>query len=413
VWSVFAKRKRLSNWRAAFIVAAAFAAAGAIWVLATDVLLYQFTRDLVLIARVETAKGWVFVLLATALVYLVTLRCTSELSRAHAGVNAIIGSIADGVLLLGPDRRVWRANAAAERMLGTALVGMDAAEFSRRFRVCYPNGARVPPDQFISQRVVDEGGPLHYKAVLHPPHAPELIASCTAAAVRVFADEEPGMVVSVMHDITESEQLSRLRDQFFATAAHALKTPVAVIKCNAELLASGNAEQAARSAAAIDLQCDRIDLLVQNLLVLARIRSQTLRLHQEETTLAPLLQRVVAAAGNGTGQDVRCELEATPRVYADQERMMLLMRNLLDETLQTSVPGKPILVTLGLEGSWAVVGFRHCSTLVAERPTGYDELGINELVVATILSAHGGELARDADGPDAATWVRLPAIEAQ
>ena len=72
---------------------------------------------------------------------------------------AVVDSIGDGILLLGRDRHVAYANPAAALMLNcdsaAELIGMSAQVFSRRFRVSYPTGALVPPEQFASQRVFD------------------------------------------------------------------------------------------------------------------------------------------------------------------------------------------------------------------------------------------------------------------
>jgi signal transduction histidine kinase len=126
------------------------------------------------------------------------------------------------------------------------LRGMGAGEFSRRFRVSYLDGRLVPPDQFVSQRVFDEAGPIRYKAVLNPPGEREIIIACTAAGVRSEIGEPPALVVSVMHDITATHHLERLRDELFTAAAHALKTPVTVIKSASQVLSSGAITSAPR-----------------------------------------------------------------------------------------------------------------------------------------------------------------------
>lgn len=415
---IFAKEKHQSARRIAFAIAGIFAATGAAWVLLTDVLLYDVTRDPVLVARIETAKGWTFVVLATALLYLVTFRSVTRLARLQLGITAVVESIADGVLLLGPDRTIRRANPAAMQMLGTEdLAGMDAEQFSRRFRVSYPDGSIVPPREFVSQRVFDEGGSLHYKALLYPENGSERIVSVTAAAVRMYADDQPNMAVSVMHDITESERLNALRDQFFAAAAHALKTPVAVTKANVELLLTGGTPHT-REAVAIRRQCDRMDLLVQNLFVVGRIRSDSLKLYPQEVDLASLVEQVTTSVAAGSTEhrvDIEFSVRSQLRVHADQERISLVVRNLLDEAMQLSVPSEPITVLLAEDGRDAEVGIRHYS---GERPGeteslcgDYDELGINRLVTSTIIAAHGGDLRRDADRVEATAWIRLPMIE--
>lgn len=417
MWSVFTKGKHPFARRIALVVTGVFAVSGAAWVVITDVLLYELTRDPVLVARIETAKGWTFVVLATALVYWVTYRCTMSLARAQAGLTAVIESIAEGVLLLGPDRTIRRVNPAAARILGCQdLVGLDAREFSRRFRLSYLNGCRVPPDEFISQRVFDEGGPLHYNAVLHSRDGREIVISATAAAVRVYADETPELVVSVFRDITEAEQLSRLRDQFFAHAAHALKTPIAVIKANAQALQGGKQAEADKAAFAIRQQCDRIDLLVQNLFVLARIRSNTLQLYPHEMELAPLVEQVTASTfACWPDHPVRQELESLLRVHADEERIALMLRNVLDEAVRSSPPERAITVRLAQQGRDAAIRIRHGRNSsdghAAPAACGYDELGINRLVTSTIIHAHGGDLRQDAAGAETMVRISLPAIE--
>ena len=81
-------------------------------------LLYSVTHDRALIARIETAKGWAFIGLASLLLYAVTFRSAARLDRVRRLTAAVVESIADGVLLLGHDRSIAYANPAAVRMLG-------------------------------------------------------------------------------------------------------------------------------------------------------------------------------------------------------------------------------------------------------------------------------------------------------
>ena len=163
----------MSERRAALGIAVAFAAAGVAWVLLTDILLYSLTTNPVLIGRFETAKGWLFVLFSAVVIYVVAHRSAARMVRAraamvggrrqHRGRHPAAGP--------RPARRVResrrRAHVEVRRRARAGGHG-SAPVFSRRFRVSYPNGALVPPDQFASQRVFDEGGPLKYKALALP-----------------------------------------------------------------------------------------------------------------------------------------------------------------------------------------------------------------------------------------------------
>jgi len=319
--------------RVALIVLAVFLMAGAAWILLTDLVLYWVVSDRAVIARLETAKGWMFVALAAGIVYWVTLRSARQLTKTNRTLAAVVKSIGDGVLILGPNRTIAYANPASVEMLNSTaddLRGMGAEEFSRRFRVSYPDGRLVPPGQFVSQRVFDQPGPIRYKAVLTPPDKPELVISCTAACVRMEIEKAPELVVSVLTDITAAEHLESLRDGLFSAAAHAMKTPVAVIKGASQLISSGVPPALRGSALMIERQCARIDRLVDNLLVLSRIRSGTLQVYPAELELDGLIEEAVAEMTRlSFGHDIRVRIESRPCVRGDRERLRLVVRNAL------------------------------------------------------------------------------------
>jgi signal transduction histidine kinase len=397
-------------------VAVIFAVAGLAWVLISDVVLYKWVHAPMLLARLETAKGWAFIALGAALMYVVTFWSATRLLRAQALTGAIVESIGDGVLLLGPERTIAYANPAAVEMLGTRradLLGMTAPEFSRRFRVSYDSGALVPPDQYVSQRAFDQGGTLHYTAVLNPPGRPEVVISSTAASVRTPEGQGPAQVVSVMHDITASAHLEKLRNQFFAAAAHSLKSPVTVIKANVQVLTERFDADLSRPMAAIERQCDRIDRLVQNLLILARASSRSLQLHQQDVELRPLVQEVVREAeAAGIRHPVSLEMTGTARVYADPERLTMAMRNLVDVAARSAVSGSPLVVTVEHPASDAQIGVRYHPLPPAERSRElygeYDDVGIGQCVATMVAEAHGGSLVETNADPETTLWIRLP-----
>jgi NtrC-family two-component system sensor histidine kinase KinB len=410
---------RRAEQRFALTVVLALLAGGFAWVLLTDLLLYALARDAVVVARFETAKGWLFVVGAALLIYPVLRRSAARLTRAQATLAAVVDSIADGVLLLGRDRTIVHANPAALRILRCDelkdLVGVGADEFSRRFKVSHPDGSVVPPAQYVSQRVFDEGGPLKYKAVLHPPGGRDVIVSVTAAPVRRTAGERAERVVSVMHDITETERLEDLRAEFFAAAAHALKTPLTIVKASAQLVSDGATPRVARSVGAIERQCHRMERLVDNLLAVARARSGTLRLYPTTVDLGGLVEEVAREMSRASRKhEVRAEVTATPSVHADQERLAMVLRNMIDVADRSSEDGTPIVVRLTQDGHDAAVGVcyqvQHPEEGSSDVGNEYDDLGISRYVTATIVEAHGGALRDERVGSEVTSWFRLPAL---
>lgn len=402
--------------RVAATVTAVFAVAGMVWVFLTDVVLYGVNHNQALIGRIETTKGWIFISLASLLLYAVTFRGAARLDRVRRLTAAIIRSLGDGILLLGHDRKVAYANPAALTMLrctSDELIGMDAEEFARRFRVSYPTGALVPPEKYVSQRAFDEGGPLHYKATLHPTEDTELVIIATAAGVRMHVGEPAMWVVSVMHDITDSENLDRMRDQFFAAAAHSLKTPVAIVKADVRALLPAATPRQGQVAASLARQCDRIDRLVQNLLVLTRARSQTLQFHQREVPLRPLVERIAGEGIWSYRHDVRMDVTGSPSLYADEERLGLAIRNLMYEATRLSPTDSRLTLLARPEGDRVAVGVRyrpiHWADQIGNVYGEYDDIGIGRSVAETIVEGHGGSMSDQCDEDETTRWIHLPA----
>jgi signal transduction histidine kinase len=398
-------------------VTATFGLAGLVWVIVTDLMLYGMTDDPVVIARIETAKGWTFIGLSAALVYLLTFRGVSGLARQRRLLVTLVESIGDGVLLLGRDRTIVHANPAALAHLRCEkpeeLAGMSAEEFSRSFRVTYPDGRLVPPNELASLRVFDEGGPIRFKCILHAG-SEERIFLATGAAVRERADDPPSLVVSIMHDITEADRLDQLRDQFFAAAAHALKTPITIIGAHARIFSTEPSPRAQRSAAAVTRQCALADALIQNLLVLSRAHSGTLILHPHPVLLSSIVARVAddqAVRALGSEVERRIIDEDDLSIWVDDERMVTALRNLVFEAAQ-DLPGTPITLLVRRSGEDAEIGVGSQLPESEEPQVGIheDERTVGREVIQIVVTAHGGSECRERSGSNQYRWIRLPIL---
>jgi signal transduction histidine kinase len=401
----------------ALALASLFAVFGILWVLTTDVLLYGAERDPLFSARVHLVADWVFLVVTATLLFVFARHAATQLSRAHAVVSAVVRSVGDGLLVLGRDRTIIYANPAAVRMLecndASQLIGMNATEFSRNYLVSYPNGALVKPEAFVSQRAFTHPGTLRYKAVLHPSPDDELVIISTAAGVHDEDQDHASLVVSTMHDVTSEEHLERMRDHFFSAAAHALKTPIAIIKANVQLMVR-TMQPLPSSEHAVERQCDRIDRLVQNLLIVSRQRTHSLQLFPQELDLVPLIERageelmeVRAAAA------VTTEIADCPAVRGDRERLQLVIRNLAYQALFAARPHTPLALRLSPLDGYAEVSVLYEPLPVAERTYAgaedYDDTQLARCANATIVDAHGGIAGEEATTDDHANmWIRLP-----
>ena len=416
VYEVFERRPRSSR-SIALTVAAATIAVGIVWVIVTDIVTYHLIRDHVLLARVQTVIDVVFVVLASVALYFVARFAAARLSRAHAMLVAIVDSIGDGVMVIGPERQIVFANHAAQAMLASKdLVGVGAPEFVQRFKVSRVDGTLVPPNALVSQQAFEGPVALHAKEVLYPPgREREVVFLATGAPVQTPDGESTKLVVSVMHDITDNERFEAMRDQFMAAAAHYLKTPVAIIKANVQFLARAASSGVPASLGMMQRQCERIDRLVQNLLVVARARSNSLELHAREMELEPLVRAMARdLTDEQDRRDVQVTIDAHPHVRGDRERLAIVAHNLSQEALQRSQPGSPVHVKLDVTGLEAEIRVAYKPLPVSAQPFSgaleYDDTKLSRFATDTIIKAHGGHSGAELVDREAELWVTLPVL---
>lgn len=106
-------------------IALTYAIFGGLWILFSDSLLDALVSDHALFARVQTYKGWAFVALSAALVFLLlrrelTVRKTTEekLEESEERYRQLFENSMDAILLTAPDGSIYAANPSACRMLG-------------------------------------------------------------------------------------------------------------------------------------------------------------------------------------------------------------------------------------------------------------------------------------------------------
>ncbi|MGA2522088.1 MAG: HAMP domain-containing sensor histidine kinase [Acidimicrobiales bacterium] len=223
---------------------------------------------------------------------------------------------------------------------------------------------------------------------------------------------------------TSSE--SRLR-RFVADASHELRTPLTSIRGYAELLRKGafDSEEARRRAAErIENEASRMSLLVDDLLLLARL-DQGRPLEQVRVDLAQVVSDAVDAWRVHDGRHpITADLDDTVVVTGDSARLRQIVDNLLRNAGVHTAEGTPVHVSVERRGSTAVL-------VVADRGQGLDPeqaarvfdrfyrgseartgegTGLGLSIVAALASAHGGTARIDtAPGDGVRVTVEIPA----
>ncbi len=316
-------------------------------------------------------------------------------SRTHE-LEAILDAMAETVVALDTRSRIRLANPSARLLFGPEsacsdlrLEGRDFLEATRstELQAVVEACLRTRAEERF-ELALYRGRERWFQALAAPLFAPsaESGADCPpdSAPGAVPRTKEGGGsgartlagVVLVLNDITELRRLERVRRDFVANVSHELRTPIQLIKGFAEAIREEEAaapagptareaaaEGTAREAAAggrkrfleiIERNADRMESLIQDLLILARLEqegSAWLALEDTEvrTVLAEACEAVAAkAAAKSIALDIACPEGLRARANAGLLEQAVL--NLVDNAVKYSPQGSRIGLTAEVEG---------------------------------------------------------------
>ena len=157
----------------------------------------------------------------------------------------------------------------------------------------------------------------------------------------------------------ENARISEARMRRFITdASHELRTPLTTIRGFAELYRQGAASDVGMLMSRIESEASRMGLLVEDLLLLARMDAQR-PLDRQWVDLLVLATDAVHDA-RAIAPDRRVQLEVfdgpgTPEVLGDDARLRQVVSNLVSNAVQHTPAGTSLTVRVGTEGEDAVL----------------------------------------------------------
>jgi two-component system, OmpR family, sensor kinase len=226
------------------------------------------------------------------------------------------------------------------------------------------------------------------------------------------------------------EASERKLRRFVADASHELRTPLAAVRAYAELFARGAAsrpDDLARSMSGITREAERMSLLVDDLLLLARL-DEGRPLAQENVELADVVSEAVDAAQVvEPNRPITAELEPAT-VIGDRERLRQIIDNLLANVRAHAGSETPVRINLrridgkaeisvadfgpGLTEEQASHVFERFYRADTSRARASGGVGLGLAIVAAVAEAHGGTVsARSMPGEGATFSIELPLAE--
>ena len=208
----------------------------------------------------------------------------SEISNEKSKLETILKYMADGLIAVNLSGHIIHANPAAMTMLNITADDMENKHYDDIIMHYNENL------MFEKLRENSKDGGV----------ADIFSYSGSSFAVRYdrFKDEngQDVGIIMILQDITERQKLENMQTDFVANVSHELKTPLTTIKSYTETLLCGQVddkETMNQFLGIIDIETDRMNRLVKELLQLSRLDYKQEKWNKKESNLISLLKTVV------------------------------------------------------------------------------------------------------------------------
>ena len=266
------------------------------------------------------------------------------LAAERKKLEAVLQSMAEGVVVIDPAGHVSLCNPAAQELFGfrrgQEWQGKPIQAFSRHpllQELLREVANRRPGDSPVSRELQLESNEGRYLAV---------------SAMQICED---GMTVSgyvlVFYDLTQIKRLESVRADFVANVSHELRTPLTAIKGYAETLLNGafkDPATAQRFLEIIDRHSERLSRLIDDLLTLSNLELGKTEFLKEGIVLADIVNEVFEivrekAERGGITLVRHCPPEL-PSLTGDSDRLQQVLVNLVDNAIKYTPTGGMVTV---------------------------------------------------------------------
>ena len=263
-----------------------------------------------------------------------------QASEEKQRLEAIMGSMSDGLVLTGIDGTILYANAGASAMAslpGEALVHCPIGVLYEALRMAAVDPAECARTLALTESVETT------ELVIEMRHA----GKRRVIHLRLFdVNDESDQAIGrglLLRDITRERELDEFKTTLLAAVGHELRTPLAVIKGYASTLLQQDVTWAPADERhflhTISGEADHLAQLVSNLLDLSRQEAGLLLLDRGPARVGDLVAKIIERLGQ-QGRRIAIDIpDELPLADIDSGRIEVVLHNLLANALVYSASG--------------------------------------------------------------------------
>ncbi len=333
--------------------------------------------------------------------------------------DAVIRSVAEGLVVVGPDGKVLMMNPAAEKLLGV----------NKKEKLGKPINEDLREEQLITltKQNKDTGG----KEIELASESDETkkILRASSAVIENENGETVGMV-SVLSDITRQKELERMKTGFVASVSHELRTPLIAIDKSLQLILSkttGSLTETQEQFLTIaERNLKRLSRLIDDLLDMSKLEAGKMTLKRQPASLEKIIADSVFALDNwAKTKFITIEKNvaaALPEVNVDADRLTQILNNLMGNAIKftpahgtitvTAAVKKPGEVEISVRDTGIGISPENLGKVfdkfyqVGERvSTDISGTGLGLSIVKELVELHGGKIWVDSDKGQGTTFT--------
>jgi len=259
-------------------------------------------------------------------------------------LNVLLANMVEGVMVVDRRHVVRLVNDELLNLfqLKQSPLGRTVLEALREARV-----------EMIVRETIQRGVPHQQEVMLEstalglPPRHFDI----SVVPIRTKKDEVGGAVV-VFHDITRIKQLEVVRQEFVANVSHELRTPLAIFRGYLETLEDNpdlRREETQRILETMKRHSDRLNALVEDLLVLTRLEARHAEAEFSTIRLDAFFRQLVRDWKNRANSgEVDLQVETPgdlPPLDVDALRLEQVIFNLLENAVAYSNPPRRVVIS--------------------------------------------------------------------
>jgi two-component system phosphate regulon sensor histidine kinase PhoR len=252
-----------------------------------------------------------------------------KMRRAINRAKRVTEAVDDAVIVLRRDRTIDWWNSAGKNFLGlrSSDRGVAITNFIREPQfVAYINSSQFESSTSLPASI-HNGRLLEFSAVM-------------------FGESE---IVVVISDITQINELEKVRKEFVGNISHELRTPLTVMRGYVETLSDlkGNSAMANKAYQEMSNQIDRMKDLADDIILLSKLESDR-QLPQQPINLHKLLSEILLEAEQISGGKHRLTLkgESEIEIKADTKLVRSALGNIVFNAVLHNPQGADIVIDI-------------------------------------------------------------------